>query len=122
MRELLFRANVTGCVNSGVASLQIVVGRNSVILVVDHAGGLEIHTFHVGCAADADQDGVNSETEFVSAADTTDDLLICVPPNLNGFGVEMDAHSVARQGVRKNLRPVAPLIAEEHRIILYDAD
>src|SRR5580700_9448783 len=122
MRELLFRANVTGCVDSGVAGLQIVVGNDSVILVVLHTGGLEIHTFDVGSAADADQDGVNSETEFVIGADQIDDLLISVDTNFDGFGVEMDADSVACQGVRKNLRRVALLIAEEHRIILDYAD
>src|ERR1700723_255008 len=101
MRKLLFRANVTGCVDSGVAGLQIVVGHNSVSLVILHAGGLEIHMFHVGCAADADQDGVNSETEFVIGADQMDDLLISVDTNVDGFSVEMNADSVARQSVRK---------------------
>src|ERR1700722_7143520 len=122
MRELLFRANVTGCEDMRVAGLQIVIGDDSVSLVILHTGGLEIHTFHVGCAADADQDGVNIETEFIIGADQIDDLLISVHTNVDGFGIEMDADSVARQGVRKNLRGVALLIAEEHRIILDDAD
>jgi len=122
MREFLFRAYVTGCVDSRVAGLEIVIGRNSGVLVILHTGAFKIHAFYVGRAADADQDGVNSETEFVIVADQIDDLLILVHAHVDGFGVEMDADSVAGQGGGKNLRGVALLIAEEHRIVLDDAD
>jgi hypothetical protein len=108
--------------DSRVRGLQIVIGRNSGFLIVLHSSRLQIHAFDVGRAADADQDLVDGHGEFVIVADQIDELLISFCTHIAGFGVEMDANPIARQGVRENLRRVTLLIAQEHRIVLHDAD
>src|SRR5580658_8551078 len=107
MREFIFRANIAGCIDPRVAGLQKIVDRDAGLGVIADARSLEIETFDVGRAADADQDLIGGDRLLIAVTDEISQLLTTVHSYPGCVGVEMNLDAVARESLGKKLRRIA---------------
>src|SRR6185437_6039076 len=120
VRELMFQTDIARRIYSRVAGSQEIVDADADVSVIPHACGLEIQVLDVWRPADACQDFVDGNAEFIVVASEINDFPGALHANSDRRCVEMNLDAVARQGIRQNLRSVTFFIGQERRIALRD--
>ena len=117
----MLRAHVAGRVNSRIRSLQVVIGHNSVFLVVIDANRLQVHARDVGDAADPDQDFIGGERKFVVVADQFGDFFFSFLAHVQVSVLRwmpIPSRAIASERICAASRSSLP----KHRIVLHDTD